>query len=188
MGKTRTVPDVELIKVGTWNAMTGPWTVTAEHLRSVRDAHQAGVIRKPVVKLGHTDPRFQLEENFDAEPAFGHVDNLRLTDGGRTLVGDLLGVPAWLADSMPTAYPDRSVEAHVDFEATDGTTWPLVLTAVALLGVNRPGITDLASLQDLIAATAHGGRRIILAAYSGGTDRPRAVSVAAARRRRLHRK
>lgn len=182
MGETRTVRDVELVKVGTWNTMVGEWTVTTEDLRSAHAAHQARVIRKPIIKLGHTDPRF------DGEPALGHIDNLRLVDDGRTLLGDLLGVPAWLAEAMPTSYPDRSVEALTDYEATDGTTWPLVLTAVALLGTARPSITDLASLQDLVAATAHGGRRIILAAFSGGTDRHRTVTVAAARRRRLHRK
>ncbi|WP_280354290.1 hypothetical protein [Nocardia otitidiscaviarum] len=182
MADTRTVAGVELVKVGTWHTMTGEWTVTAADLRSALAAHQARVLRKPIVKLGHTDPRF------DGEPALGHIDNLRLTDDGSTLVGDLLGVPAWLAEAMPTTYPDRSVEALTDYEAADGTTYPLVLTAVALLGTARPSITDLASLQDLVAATAGSGRRIILAACSGGTDRHRTVTVAAARRRRLHRK
>lgn len=178
MPESRTVRDVELVKVGTWNTMTGTWEVTPADLRSILAADHAGALRKPIVKLGHTDPRF------DGEPALGHIDNMRLTDGGNTLVGDLRGVPAWLADAMPTAYPDRSVEVVVDYKAADGRQWPLALTGVALLGIVRPSITNLASLQQqLVAASASG--HIVLARHQ--PDRSRLVTVAAARRRRLHR-
>jgi hypothetical protein len=180
VAELRTIPGVELIKLGTWEASTGTWTVTPDQLQSVIAADAAGVLRKPVIKIGHDDPRF------DGSPAFGHLDKLRLADAGRTLVGDYVGVPAWLADAIPTSYPDRSVEALRDFEASDGTVWPLVLTGVALLGATAPAISDLASLQQLVTA-----KRITFSSKgvrSPHTLRERAVIVAAARRVRTHRK
>ena len=173
----RTVPGIELVKVGTWHTMTGEWNVTADDLKSVVAAHHANVMRKPIIKLGHTDPRF------DGEPSLGHIDNLRVV--GDTLVGDLRGVPGWLADAMPTSYPDRSVEAVIDYQAADGTVYPLVLTGVALLGAVRPSVTSLASLQELVAASAT-GQRIVLARHD--ISHQRTALVAAARRRRHNRK
>jgi hypothetical protein len=175
----RTIRGVELVKVGTWDISSGQWTVTAEDLAAAVAAHQAGVLRKPVVKIGHEDPRF------DGGPALGFIDNLRVTADGATLVGDLVGVPAAIAKLLPHAYPDRSVEALVDYEAPDGSTWPLVVTAVALLGAEAPGIDNLAAVQDLYGLAAK--RRIALAAGHRTHDRARAVRVAAARRRRAHR-
>lgn len=187
----RTLRGVELVKVGSWEISTGTWTVTEPDLQAAAAAHAAGVLRKPVIKLGHAGPMR------DAAPALGHVDNLRLTDDGNTLVGDLINVPARLAAVMASAYPDRSVEALIDYQGADGTVWPLVLTGLSLLGATAPGIDTLRSLQDVtdlygIAAS----RRIALASSLFtrlGEKRPdvagraRAVAVAAARRRRNHR-
>jgi hypothetical protein len=182
MPDLRTIRDVELVKVGTWQISTGDWTVTADDLAAAIAAHKAAVLRKPVVKLGHDGPMR------DAAPALGYLDNLRLTDSGNTLVGDMVNVPAAVAKLLPHAYPDRSVEAVIDYEAPDGTTWPLVLTAVALLGATAPGVDNLASVQDLYGVAAK--RVAIMTAFE---TRPlaeqlqRTVTVAAARRRRAHR-
>ncbi|SKT71303.1 Uncharacterised protein [Mycobacteroides abscessus subsp. abscessus] len=187
----RTIRGVELVKVGSWEISTGTWTVTAADLQAAVAAHAAGVLRKPVIKLGHQGPMR------DAAPALGHVDGLRLTDDGQTLVGDLVNVPARLAAVLASAYPDRSVEALIDYQDTDGTVWPLVLSALSLLGATAPGIDTLHSLQDVtdlygVAAS----RRITLASslftvdrekYPDAAGRARAVAVAAARRRRNHR-
>ena len=178
MGDTRTVRDVELAKVGSWEISTGDWAVTRADLQSAVDAHRAGVLRKPIVKLGHTDARF------DGEPAFGYIDDLRLADSGNTLIGDLV-LPAWLAAAAPMHYPDRSVEALQGYQAPDGRRWPLVLTAVALLGATAPGIDTLASLQDLVAAST---ARITLRPRTPVRDHRTTVLVAAARRRRTHQK
>lgn len=187
----RTIRGVELVKVGSWEISTGTWTVTAADLQAAVAAHAAGVLRKPVIKLGHQGPMR------DAAPALGHVDNLQLTDDGHTLVGDLINLPARLAAVMASAYPDRSVEALIDYQDGDGTVWPLVLSALSLLGATAPGIDTLRSLQDVtdlygVAAS----RRITLASslftvdrekYPDAAGRARAVAVAAARRRRNHR-
>ncbi|MDO3315710.1 hypothetical protein P5V96_21185 [Mycobacteroides abscessus subsp. abscessus] len=187
----RTIRGVELVKVGSWEISTGTWAVTTADLQAAVAAHAAGVLRKPVIKLGHAGPMR------DAAPALGHVDGLRLTDDGQTLVGDLVNVPARLAAVLASAYPDRSVEALIDYQDTDGTVWPLVLSALSLLGATAPGIDTLRSLQDVtdlygVAAS----RRIALATGQfrvnpemgpGAETRARAVAVAAARRRRNHR-
>ncbi|MFN3003026.1 hypothetical protein [Mycolicibacterium wolinskyi] len=181
MPDLRTIRGVELMKVGTWNTVSHPdgWTVTADGLRSIVAAHKARVLPPPRLKLGHTDPRF------DGGPALGRVDNLRLADGGNTLVGDYV---AAIAPLLPSGYPQRSVECWFDIEGQDGRVWPLVLTAVALLGDTMPGVSTLADLPALYDVAAS-GRRVVLVASAPLVGRPanhraRAVAVARARRTR----
>ncbi len=181
-GELGTITGVEIARVGTWAISTGEWTVTTDALAAAVTAHQAGVLRRPVLKIGHTDPRF------DGSPALGRLDNLRLADAGRSLICDLVDVPRAVARLLPTAYPDRSVEAMRNYEAPDGTVWPLVVTALALLGETAPGIDTLAEITDLYGIAAS---RVNLPAKAFQPDdtapRQRAVAVAAARRRRTHR-
>ena len=179
MADTSTLRGVELVKVGTHDISTGRWQVDTDDLRSVVDAFRAGVLRKPVGKLGHVDDRF------DGTPSFGYVDNLRIASAGRTLLGDLV-LPRWLADAAPMHWPDRSVEALQGFRDTTGREWPLVLTGVALLGSTNPGIDDLASLQELVAASS--GRVTLRTPTPARNNHSTIVLVAAARRRRAHRK
>lgn len=185
----RTIPGVELVKTGTWKISTGTWNVTPELIAAAKAAHESGTVPKPIVKLGHVDSRF------DGEPALGWVDNLEIRDDGHTLVGDLVGVPAWLAAIAASAYPNRSVEAVHDLELPDGTTHALALTAVALLGVTKPGIPALTSLSDvreLYDVAASAGTPVTLTTHTSErtstlhTLPPRErviVRVAAARRR-----
>ena len=73
-----------------------------------------------------------------------------MTDRGNTLVGDLVDVPQWLAADMAKHYPQRSIEACANYE-TNGHTYRFVITGLALLGATWPAVTDLPSLQDLLA-------------------------------------
>lgn len=173
---------MEIARVGTWEISTGEWVVAAEDLAAAVAAHEAGVLRNPVLKIGHQDPRF------DGGPALGRLDHLRLADGGQSLVCDLVDVPKAVAALLPTAYPDRSVEAIRGYTDPEGRTWALVITALALLGQAAPGITNLAAITDLYGVAA--SARIVCAAHQFRPDpdrRHRAVAVAAARRRRTHR-
>lgn len=138
-----TVKDRELMKVGTYSLSTGEFECTPELIKAAIQAHDAGVLRKPVVRLGHNDPRFS------GDPAVGWFDNLRVSDDGSTLYGDHMGVPKWLADNMPSAYPSLSIEGMYDYTAPDGTGYDFVLTGVGLLGATEPGIGSLKSIQDL---------------------------------------
>lgn len=165
----RTIVGVELVKLGRWEASNAVFRVTAADLRSVVEAHQAGITRKPVIKIGHDDDRVN-------DPAMGYVDHLRLSGDGTTLLGDFVNVPAMLAELMPLAYPERSGEWFMDYlDQATGKTWPMVLDAVALLGADGPAVTSLKSFQDV--ADLYG----VMAA------RRRTVVMAAARRRRAQR-
>lgn len=186
MPDLRTIHGIELLKVGTWQpcGVDGDWTVTTELLTSAVDAHQAAILRKPVIKIGHVDPRF------DGGPALGYLDNLRLTDSGRTLVGDLVNVPAAVARMLPHAYPDRSIEGLIDYQDQSGRTWPLVLTGLALLGAADPAVETLRSLQDVgdLYGVSVAAKRVVLAANHGtARDHAVAIAVAAARRTRKFR-
>jgi hypothetical protein len=137
--------DVELVQAGQWDLSTGRVTFTSGDLASAVAALDCPAIRRPILKLGHIDPRF------DGEPAVGWIDNAALADSGNTIVGDYVGMPAWLGDIIASAYPDRSVEGCFDYRCQLGHTHPFVLTAVALLGVSAPGVGTLESLQDVAA-------------------------------------
>ncbi|WP_094980336.1 phage protease [Rhodococcus pyridinivorans] len=174
----KTIPNVELIKTGQWEISTGTWNPTSDDLYAAVAAVEAPAVRRPVLKLGHSDARF------DGEPAIGWVDNLRVTDDGTTLLGDFKGVPEWLADILASAFPDRSIEGEYDFVDQTGHRHPFVLTAVALLGVTAPGVGTLQSLHDIAAlygveaaAGSRGAFRIPITAK--GEPMPNSVMVAA---------
>lgn len=151
---------VELIHTGQWDISTGTWTATPEDLQAAVAALDCPAIHRPHLKIGHVDPRF------DGEPTFGWVSNLHV-EQGRTLVGDYMGVPAWLAAKddagnsvLSSAWPHRSIEGLYDYRCQIGHVHPFVLEAVALLGVTPPGVGTLQSLQDVAIAygvTADGG-------------------------------
>jgi hypothetical protein len=176
--------DVELVQAGQWDLSTGRVTFTTGDLASAVAALDCPAVRNPVLKLGHIDPRF------DGEPAVGWVDNIALADSGNTIVGDYVGMPAWLGDVIASAYPDRSVEGCFDFRCQLGHTHPFVLTAVALLGVMAPGVGTLESLQDVAAlygvvnaAGRLAGHRVAVTVHATREEpampNPRPVQVAA---------
>lgn len=142
--KLVTIPNVEIMEVGEdWPLASGPQTFTEDDLLKVIEAiNSDSAVHAPRLKVGHADGRL------DGEPAFGKFINIRLINNNQTLVGDLAGVPEWLAKIMPTAYANRSVEGKLDFTTATGKKWPLVLTAVSLLGVEMPGISTLEDLRD----------------------------------------
>lgn len=168
-----TIPNVELVEVGTWQTSTGEATWTTEHLEAAVAAQDDPGYRTPIVKLGHVDPRF------DGEPAFGHIINLRLSDDKMTLLGDLAGVPKWLAQIMPSAYPDRSIEGWFGLTTATGTQHAFAVTAVALLGVADPAISTLDDIKALFTAepepaVAGSGVAVVLSSRSMRTRKAQA--------------
>jgi hypothetical protein len=142
------IQNVEIAQTGTWKISTGTATFTTEDFHAAVAALDCPAIRRPILKLGHVDPRF------DGEPAVGWIDNLAVNANGVTVLGDYVGMPGWLGPVIASAYPDRSMEACWNFKCQIGHTHPFVITAVALLGVKPPGIGTLDSLQDV--ATLYG--------------------------------
>lgn len=154
MAEYVTVAAVELLSAGmNHRGLTGVYYVTSEHLADMVAAQHDPLIRRPRVKLGHLSALFQTLDGMndpavlaDAEPAFGSVANLRVDQGGVKLLGDLIEVPAWLAEAMPSAYPTRSSEWVWDYETAGGKKYTAVLTDVALGGVWEPAVEDLADI------------------------------------------
>jgi hypothetical protein len=144
-----TIPRVELIDVGTWDiSNVDGWHPSTDDLAHAVAALDCPAVRRPVLKLGHVPG--------PGDPALGFVDNLATTEDGMLLVGDYAGVPSWLASTDTTgatviasAYPDRSVEGEYGYVCQLGHVHPFVVHAVALLGVERPGVGTLQSLIDL---------------------------------------
>jgi hypothetical protein len=101
---------------------------------------------------GIPSPRLKLTQTEDThgtaitEPAFGRVTNLRFDELRQTLIGDYEGVPAWLAEVLPAAYPNRSVEVIHGVTTPTGRCHNSVILAVQLLGVEWPGCTVLSDL------------------------------------------
>jgi len=149
------VEGVDLITTGTWVAASGPFLPTTAIIAAAVAALDCPAVRKPVLKAGHDG------NHGVGEPALGYVDNLRLGDNGRTLLSDWRGMPAWLTEADPdgqsilaSAYPDRSIEGEYAYHCQLGHEHPFVVHAVALLGIERPAIGTLQSLQALYGVVA----------------------------------
>jgi hypothetical protein len=95
-----TIKGVAIARVGEWDTSTGHWVCTPEQLADAVRASRDPAFRTPVIKLGHTDPRF------DGQPAVGRLENLRVDASGDVLLADLVGVPApWLKRSSTPRTP-----------------------------------------------------------------------------------
>jgi hypothetical protein len=150
---------IELARPGTWKLSSGTQTFTEAHLHDAARYAQRPGARPSPVKIGHVDPRF------DGEPALGWVGNVRVEDrNGPVLIGDITGMPDWLAASAKDAWPDRSVEGWLDFKTDDGEEYSFVVEALALLGVTPPGMSSIQSLRDLpkaVGIAAASGVRVV---------------------------
>lgn len=143
-----TVPQIEILEVGEeWETSTGVFDFVPEDLVAAIESQEDPAVRTPVLKLGHTDPRF------DGQPSLGRLENMALTNNGMTLVADLVGIPLWLAQIMASAYPRRSIEGGFNYTTKTGNTWDFVLTGLALLGDAYPAINTLEDVQALFGAT-----------------------------------
>lgn len=158
-----TIPDVEIASVGTWPTAVslhgdpGGTTFTEEDLAAAVAAQDDPAIRQPRLKLGH------FSQWADAEPAFGTVTNMRLTENGQTLVGDFTGVPAWLEKVLPSVYPSRSVECSFFVTSSSGKRHQCVVTDLALLGVQLPAIGTLEDLAGIFSEEMPEGTEIVQA-------------------------
>jgi hypothetical protein len=171
----RTIPNVQLMTVGTWRASTGKFTVTVQDLAAAVAAQDDPSYQTPVLKIGHSDPRF------DGQPALGRVINLRLSADKHTLVGDIVGIPAKLAEVIPLAWPARSVEATFGLQTQTGNVHRFALTALSLLGAVEPAVgvlADVKSLADVL--DLYGLQPETVAAALGGamSDEPEQVRAA----------
>jgi hypothetical protein len=136
-------PGIELVAVGEWPLSSGVANFTSADLQEACAATRCPSVGQPIIKLGHQDPRF------DGEPAIGWVSGMRLNETQTKLLGDFTGMPGWLAEILPSAYPARSIEGCWSFTCQTGHVHPFVITGVALLGVTPPGVGTIANLNDV---------------------------------------
>jgi hypothetical protein len=149
-----TVPDVQIVKTGIeYPLSTGPCTFTADDLAAAVAAQADPSIPQPRIWIGHPDDKRIHGERQEGvpsgEPAVGKVTDMRLTEDGHCIVGDLTGVPLWLANIMASAFPSRSIEGRFNLKTPTGKKHRLVINGLALLGITWPGvltIEDIASL------------------------------------------
>jgi hypothetical protein len=147
---------VEMLKTGVdYPLASGKMTFTREDLADIKGSQEDPAIQSPRLKIGHVDPRF------DGEPALGKWINLSLMDEGNTLVGDCVGVPKWLAGIMGSAFPARSIEGNRDVETVTGNKWRVVVEAVALLGIQWPGVSTLNDLPIIFSEEGPDGVELV---------------------------
>jgi hypothetical protein len=161
------IKDVEIARVGEWNLKSGKLNVTPEMLVDAaayanRPGAQAGYI-----KLGHGDPRF------DGEPSLGWIQNVRVEGSGAdsVLLGDIVDMPAWLAEAAPKHWPNRSMEGWTDYQDGD-RVYAMVVDGLSLLGVTPPGMSSLRSLRDLPQALGVAASARIVATIPDPTPPP----------------
>lgn len=150
-----TIPDVELVDAGLhWPLMadgTEDGTFTAEDIAAAIAALDDPSIRAPKVIFGHRQPT-AAKAFGPGSPVWGGATNLRTSNEGQTLVCDLQGVPAWLADLLPHAWPSRSIQGRRNVVSETGATHALVIDYIAFLGVELPAISTLEDVRAVYAA------------------------------------
>ena len=142
---------IALCRAGEWNGLTGKAVVTPEDLQAVVDAYQDREVDRARVKLGHVSS-LNDQALGDGAPAFGWVSNPRVSDDGKTLLGDLVDVPRRLGEVVGKAYRNVSVELRKNVRTPSGKTHPTVLSGLALLGAAAPAVKGLDDLVALYAS------------------------------------
>lgn len=142
---------VPLCRAGEWHGLTGKATVTPEDLAAVVDAYHDREVDRARVKLGHVSS-LNDQALGDGAPAFGWVDNPRVSEDGKTLLGDLVDVPRRLGEVVGRAYKNVSVELRKGVTTPSGKTHPTVLSGLALLGAAAPAVKGLDDLVALYAS------------------------------------
>ena len=167
---TASIRDVELVATGSWAGLTGQTVIERSDLEAVLEAAADPDVDGAPIKLGHVDSRF------DGEPAMGWVEPTRIIDrdGRSILVGDLVGMPARLAEVAPTAYRRRSVELLFGVKTPGGRAYRAVLTGLALLGVAAPAVKGLADVAALFGGSERSGEPRYVYLSGGWDEQPEA--------------
>lgn len=161
---------VPILEVGTFPISTGVTTFTLEDLQSVVSSQSDPHVASARLKVGHWDDGDGGLVTFAEEPVFGTLGNYELDQ--MTLYADIAGVPSWFDEIWETAYPNRSIEGMFGFKSNSGKKYPLVLSALSLLGVSMPGVSTLPDLAALYTSEDV-PEGVVLASYKGGKPVPR---------------
>ncbi len=130
---------VEIFSVGNWNG--DDYTLEdLNHMVTAFDENKNG--SPPHLKLGH-DPKQALLQK-DGLPAAGWIDKLYVT--GEKLRADFIYIPKKVYELIENkAY--RKVSSEIMWNAkVNGKVYKRMLAAVALLGANTPGVSNLSDI------------------------------------------
>lgn len=141
---------VELFRTGRWNNIKN---FTVDDLDAMAESFaELRMSGRVPLKMGHND-----EQPFtDGKPALGWVE--RLWRDGEVLKGDFTSMPRVVYDAIKAGnYKFVSVELLRDV-VYNGSEFPWVLSAVALLGADIPAVSGLKDLQALAMSRRAGFR------------------------------
>jgi hypothetical protein len=119
---------VELLRTGRWLRHNNwPWTCNERCISDLVDAGQDSRLMGPVVKRAVSRHRsaFDHRPMDEGRPAYGRVENLRASDSGQQLLGDLIDIPS----SLPEG--GWVLEVLLDVSLRSGKTYRAVLTALS---------------------------------------------------------
>ena len=136
---THNAKGIEIFAVGTWNGDT----YTVDDLNHMVDAF-GKIGFDPPLKLGHNS---EQEEKLmkDGQPALGWIDHL-FVQGGK-LLADFRDMPKAVFEAIKNRRY-RTVSSEIFWNFMDnGTKFPRVLKAVALLGADIPAVTTLKPIE-----------------------------------------
>jgi hypothetical protein len=145
--KLKSLPGVEIFSAGVWNGDEYSVSDLDEMVRAFKE----NPTQKPHLKLGHDDNQTLLQR--DGLPAAGWIGNLYRM--GEKLYADFIDIPGKIYDLMKLgAY--KKVSAEIYWNAKVGSSmYKRLLGAVALLGADLPGVTNLNDIFDMY--TLEGG-------------------------------
>ena len=128
------LPNQEIFSAGTWNGDT----YESKDLDRMVEAYQATAESyKPKIKLSHDHPK--------GWPSVGWIENVRRV--GEKLFADFRGIPKTIYDMIQAkGYSGKSAEILWN-PVMGGQKFPYFLKAVALLGVDMPGVDNLSDLM-----------------------------------------
>ena len=140
------VEGVEIFSTGLWNGKQ----ISEKDLTAIAESYSKtkGFVR-PALKLGHDDDQKILQQ--DGLPAAGWIENVRKV--GTKLVADFADIPKKIYQLiLNRAYRKVSCEIYNNLDI-EGTTYPKLLGAVALLGSDLPGVLNLNDIVALYASS-----------------------------------
>jgi hypothetical protein len=138
---SKAIKGAEVFSVGTHNGLT----FTESDLDAIVSSFEAlnKAARVPL-KFGHNDE----QDMTDGKPALGWVQ--RVWRDGKKLFADFMDVPTVVFEAIRKGlYKQVSIELLKNY-SREGSSYPWVLDAVALLGADIPAVKDLRDLQTLL--------------------------------------
>jgi len=141
------IKNAEIFSVGTWNDIEFSQSDIDAMVHSFEQLALSG--RVPL-KFGHNDE----QPLTDGQPALGWVQRV-WSEGGK-LLADFTHLPTVVYEAIKKSlYKFVSVELMQDAEQ-NGSSYPWVLTAVSLLGADKPAVGNLKDLAALAMSSAPG--------------------------------